>query len=64
MNRRMYATSTLLKSFSNVHASGCFGNLTSFQFEKVLNDSEIVTASLISRIQYLRNEEICKVFAI
>ena len=48
MNRRMYAASTLLKSFSNVHASGCFGNLNCFQFEKVLKDSEIVTASLIS----------------
>ena len=48
MNRRMYAASTLLKSFSNVHASGCFGNLNYFQFEKILKDSEIVTASLIS----------------
>ena len=33
----MYSTSALLKSFSNVIASGCFGNSTSFQFEKVLS---------------------------
>ena len=33
----MYSTSALLKSFSNVIASGCFGNSTRFQFEKVLS---------------------------
>ena len=34
----MYSTSALLNLFSNVRTSGCFGNSTRFQFEKVLND--------------------------
>ena len=34
----MYSTPALLKRFSNVRTSACFGNSTRFQFEKVLND--------------------------